>query len=74
VLSLAETIAGLCASGAAQEPPRHLPARAGEIRHSVGCPETARRMLGLGEPRALREGLADVIGWIRAGRPGLAPG
>lgn len=74
VLTLAGTIADLCAPGAAQAPPRHLPPRAGEIRHSVGCPETARRMLGLGAPMGLREGLADVIGWIRDGRPGLARG
>jgi UDP-glucose 4-epimerase len=74
VLALAETIAGLCAPGAAPAPPRHLPARAGEIRHSVGCPERARGMLGLGEPRGLREGLADVVSWIRDGRPGLARG
>jgi UDP-glucose 4-epimerase len=73
VLSLAGTIADLCSSGTGNAAPRHLPARSGEIRHSVGCPEKARRMLGLGEPRDLREGLADVVGWIRDGRPGLAP-
>lgn len=72
VLALAGTIADLCRADAPPLTPRHLPARSGEIRHSVGCPERARALLGLGEPRGLREGLADVIGWIRAGRPGLA--
>jgi UDP-glucose 4-epimerase len=72
VLSLAATIAELCASGTPPEPPRHLAPRSGEIRHSIGCPEKARALLGLGEPRGLREGLADVVGWIRAGRPLLA--
>ncbi len=71
VLSLAETIGDLCSPGSAL-PARHLPARSGEIRHSVGAPEAARSVLGLGEPRGLREGLADVIAWIKAGRPGLA--
>jgi UDP-glucose 4-epimerase len=39
----------------------HLPPRAGEIRHSLGDPSEARRILGLGETLALREGLATVL-------------
>ena len=71
VLDLARTIARLCGAAPAI---RHAPARPGEIRHSVGSPERARAMLGLGPPRDLAEGLAEVLAWLKAGRPGLAPG
>ena len=68
VRSLALTIAGLC-----RRPPEILaaPARAGEIRDSQGSPERARAALGLTRPRPLESGLAQVLGWMRAGRPGL---
>lgn len=71
VVDLARTIAGLCGIAPAI---RHAPARPGEIRHSVGAPERARARLGLGAPRTLAEGLAEVLAWLRAGRPGLAEG
>ncbi|TQF78148.1 NAD-dependent epimerase/dehydratase family protein [Elioraea sp. Yellowstone] len=71
VVDLARTIAGLCGIAPAI---RHGPARPGEIRHSVGAPERARAMLGLGAPRTLAEGLGEVLAWLRAGRPGLAEG
>jgi UDP-glucose 4-epimerase len=71
VLELARTIAGLCGVAPAI---RHGPARPGEIRHSVGSAERARAVLGLGPPRGLAEGLAEVVAWLRAGRPGLAQG
>lgn len=74
VLDLARTIAALCLPPGRELPPRHLPPRSGEIRHSVGSPERARKMLGLGETTGLAEGLAEVIGWIRGGRQGLARG
>lgn len=74
VLDLAGTIAALCSPAGERVPPRHLPPRSGEIRHSVGSAERARAMLGLGAPGGLAEGLTEVIRWIRAGRPGLAPG
>ena len=74
VLDLATTIAALCHPAGQRPAPRHLPARSGEIRHSVGSPEKAQAMLGLGAATSLEDGLAEVIGWIRAGRPGLAPG
>ena len=38
--------------------------RAGEIRHSVGVPEFANRILGLSERVPLRTGLANVLAWI----------
>jgi hypothetical protein len=62
-------IAALC--GAADAPAFHPP-RAGEIRHSLGDPRLARALLGLGEPIGLHAGLAEVVAWLRAGRPGLA--
>jgi UDP-glucose 4-epimerase len=71
VLELARTIAGLCGVAPAI---RHGPARPGEIRHSVGSAERARAVLGLGPPRGFAEGLAEVVAWLRAGRPGLAQG
>lgn len=70
VRDLAETIAAVC--GVAPEI-RHRPPRAGEIRHSLGDPARLRTTLGLGAPRGLREGLEEVVAWLRAGRPGLAP-
>jgi len=69
VLALAETIAALC--GNAFEV-RHLPPRVGEIRHSLGDPTAVRAALGLGDPVGLRPGLAEVVDWLQAGRPGLA--
>ena len=69
VLELAETVAGLYGTGLET---RRNPARAGEIRHSLGSSARAREALGLEPPRDLREGLAEVVGWVRAGRPGWA--
>jgi UDP-glucose 4-epimerase len=70
VLDLAETIASLCST---KLQVTHGPPRAGEIRHSLGDPGRARAALGLGAPVGLREGLAEVVDWLRAGRPGIAP-
>lgn len=69
VLELAHTIAGLCGVPLRAT---HGPPRPGEIRHSVGAAEAGRARLGLGPPTPLVEGLAAVLAWIRAGRPGLA--
>jgi UDP-glucose 4-epimerase len=69
VVELARTIAAAC--GVAADI-RHAPPRAGEIRHSLGDPAQARALLGLGEPEGLREGLDQVVAWLREGRPGLA--
>jgi UDP-glucose 4-epimerase len=68
VVELAQAIAGVCGVAAGI---RHRPPRSGEIRHSLGDPTRARAMLGLGEPTALATGLAEVVAWLRAGRPGL---
>lgn len=68
ILDLAGIIGRLCG---ADPRPRHLPARAGEIRESIGDPSRAARELGLPAPRPLEAGLAEVVAWIRAGRPGL---
>ena len=46
---------------------REGPARPGDIRHSVGCPDAARAALGLGPPMPLRAGLAGVRAWLDAG-------
>jgi UDP-glucose 4-epimerase len=58
ILDLARTIGGL----AGKHPNvRHLPPRAGEIRHSLGNPEAMRRKLGLDRMVALRDGIATVL-------------
>lgn len=69
VLDLAHVIAEVCGVPARVS---HLPTRSGEIRHSRGEPGRMRAMLGLGEAKSLQEGIADVMRWHRAGRPGLA--
>lgn len=69
VLELAREVASLC-DGAPDL--RHGPPRAGEIRHSLGSRARGAAALGLPPPTGLREGLAEVVAWLRAGRPGLA--
>lgn len=61
VLDLAATIATLAGK---QPDIRFKPARAGEIRHSLGDASRVRAALGLNEPQALRDGLADVLAWL----------
>jgi UDP-glucose 4-epimerase len=63
VLDLAQTIAVLLGR---QAEIRHLPARAGDIRHSVGSPANARAALGLAPPMALHDGLRLVLDWLGA--------
>lgn len=70
VRELARLIADLTGAADAPEP---APPRAGEIRHSVGDAARAQA-LGLASPVPLRTGLETVLGWMRAGRPGLATG
>jgi UDP-glucose 4-epimerase len=43
---------------------RPAPPRAGEIRHSLGAPDRADRVLGLPDRVPLRTGLARVLGWL----------
>jgi UDP-glucose 4-epimerase len=68
VRQLAHSIATVCGVATTID---HQPPRSGEIRHSVGNPSRARAALGLGAPQDLETGLATVVTWIRAGRPGL---
>lgn len=67
VLELARAIACLCGS---QGEIRHQPPRAGEIRHSLGRP-SAIPGLDTRAPVSLRDGLAETLAWLAAGRPGL---
>lgn len=64
VRALAETIGSILGS-----PPdiHSKPARLGEIRHSLGNRARAVETLGLGEPVALRDGLAATLEWMRGG-------
>jgi UDP-glucose 4-epimerase len=71
VLELAHVVAAACGVAPAIT---HLPARRGEIRHSLGDPARLRATLGLGEPRGLQDGIAEIVAWVRAGRPGLVAG
>jgi UDP-glucose 4-epimerase len=68
VLVLAQTIASVCGVTPVV---RHRSPRSGEIRHSLGDPARLRAELGLGSPCELRDGLEEVVGWLRAGRPPL---
>jgi len=69
VLEIADTLAKACAG---QPRIRHMPSRAGEVRHSLGDPRASRRALGLAPSVTLSDGLQEVVGWMRAGRPLLA--
>jgi UDP-glucose 4-epimerase len=64
VLDLARTIAEL--AGTVLDV-RHLPPRAGEIRHSTGTLQRARAAFGLGDPVPLRSGLRKVLDWLATG-------
>ena len=68
VRQLALLVAELCGVEADL---RHGPGRAGEVRHSLGGAERMRAVLSPPPPATLRDGLAEVIAWMRAGRPGL---
>jgi UDP-glucose 4-epimerase len=65
VLALAQTIAELT-----QNRPeiRLQPPRSGEIRHSLGSRDRAAPALGLGSPKPLRDGLANVLDWLASKR------
>ena len=59
VLALAETLQRLCRSNA---PIGHGPARAGDIRRSVGSSARARALLGVSADIVLADGLARLLG------------
>jgi UDP-glucose 4-epimerase len=70
VLALAALVAELCDRPLEL---RHRPARPGDIRHSFGEPLWARSRLAAGHPATpLRDGLAETLAWMAAGRPDLA--
>jgi UDP-glucose 4-epimerase len=69
VLQLAQIVAELSGTALKLE---HAPPRAAEIRHSLGQPALARGQLGLQPSIPLRDGLAETLSWLAAGRPGLA--
>ena len=60
VLDLARMIAELTGTDLAVS---HLPARAGDIRHSAGSPFLSRGVLALPAPVTLRSGLARLLAW-----------
>jgi UDP-glucose 4-epimerase len=62
VLDLAHVIAELCGQRLEIE---HCPGRSGEIRHSIGASAAASGVLSLREPVFLRDGLAQVLSWLR---------
>ncbi|WP_084698083.1 NAD-dependent epimerase/dehydratase family protein [Muricoccus aerilatus] len=64
VRALAETIGSILGMGPEL---RNKPPRLGEIRHSLGNRARAVETLGLGEPVALRDGLAATLEWMRTG-------
>jgi UDP-glucose 4-epimerase len=66
IVDLAQTIALLAGVRAELH---HAAPRAGEIRHSVGSPELAHRVLGLGEPMKLADGLRLVLDWLGQSGP-----
>lgn len=63
VRQLAGTIARLC--GAALQV-NEAPARAGDIRHSLGSPERARQCLGVQAAVPLDDGLKKTLEWVDA--------
>jgi UDP-glucose 4-epimerase len=69
ILDVVDALAGLTGRAAQVS---HGPPRAGEIRHSFGDPGRMRATLGTAAPTSLKDGLATVLDWISAGRPGLA--
>ncbi len=67
VLDVAGTVAGLCAATPKLE---FMPARTGEIRHSVGDPARGAAALGLAAPTALTAGLRQTLDWPWKPAPG----
>ncbi|WP_421994071.1 NAD-dependent epimerase/dehydratase family protein [Roseococcus sp.] len=70
VLKLAQLIASACGTRAVMT---YQPARAGDIRQSVGSARNMRKALASPTPMALEAGIARVLEWSRAGSHPLAP-
>ena len=70
LLQLAACIGRLCG-----QPPviEYRGSRLGDIRHSVGSPDYARDALRLDASIGLEAGLLNVVAWLKAGSPSLAP-
>ncbi len=65
-VTINELYARLARLAGFEDPPRHAPARAGDVPHSLASIERARELLGF-EPRmALDEGLERTLAWYRA--------
>ncbi|MBO1076771.1 NAD-dependent epimerase/dehydratase family protein [Roseomonas marmotae] len=69
VLDLASLVAELCGVPLDVQ---HRPSRSSEIRHSLGQPALAREKLMTTASVSLRDGLAETLAWLSAGRPGLS--
>lgn len=65
--SITERLAALGESGG-NASPRYRPFRAGDIRHSRGSIDRARRMLGFAPTYEVRDGLAEAVPWYLARR------
>ena len=65
VADLAQLIADLAGQTPRIEP---KPPRSGEIRHSLGVPAYADRVLGTPPRTPLRDGLTQVLSWLAAAR------
>jgi len=62
---LSELVAGRLGRNIVEmEPPRHEPARAGDIRHSLLDPTAAAELLGWRPKVTLREGLEETVAWL----------
>ncbi len=65
ILHLGREIAGLAGKSLSV---RHGPARAGDIRHSVGSPSRAKAAFGVRGLTPLRDGLAATLAWLAQSR------
>jgi UDP-glucose 4-epimerase len=66
-VSINELLALLADRFSVDVPPIYLPARPGDVRHSVAAVDTARAVLGLSHPVSLEEGLDRTITALRGG-------
>lgn len=66
---LAQVIVERCRSGSAVV---HVPGRIGDIRVSLGDPQSCRQQLGFSASVALAEGVSRTVDWILSGGGGAA--
>jgi nucleoside-diphosphate-sugar epimerase len=60
--------------GRSDIPPRHEPARGGDVRHSLADITRARDLLGYRPIATVEEGLAETIAWVRPTDTAIQPG